>query len=85
MPFRQAIAYATDRRTIIDNILLGLGELQNSMVPENTPFYLSPEQGLKVYNYDPDKAKELLLEQDSNITTGINCSMHKATVSALHC
>jgi peptide/nickel transport system substrate-binding protein len=59
--FRQAVAYAIDRRTMIDNILLGLGELQNSMIPEDTPYYLSPNQGLKVYDYNPEKARELLL------------------------
>jgi peptide/nickel transport system substrate-binding protein len=27
-----------------------------------SPYYLSPEAGLKVYNYNPEKAKELLLK-----------------------
>jgi len=60
--FRQAVAYAIDRRTMINNILLGLGEPQHSMIPENSAYYLSPEKGLKVYDYNPEKAKELLLE-----------------------
>jgi peptide/nickel transport system substrate-binding protein len=59
--FRQAVSYAIDRRTMINNILLGLGEPQNSMIPESSPYYLPPERGLKVYDYNPTKAKELLL------------------------
>ena len=59
--FRQAVAHAIDRPTMINNILQGLGEPQNSMVPEESPYYLSPEKGLKVYDYNLDKAKELLL------------------------
>ncbi len=39
----------------------GLGELQNSGTYVRSPYYLSPEQGLKVYDYNPQKAKELLL------------------------
>jgi len=59
--FRQAVSHAIDRPTIINNILQGLGEPQNSMIPETSPYYLSPEEGLKVYDYNPEKAKELLL------------------------
>jgi peptide/nickel transport system substrate-binding protein len=59
--FRQAVAYAIDRPRMINNILQGLGELQNSSIWEGSPYYLSPEKGLKVYDYNPQKAKELLL------------------------
>lgn len=59
--FRQAVSHAIDRPTIINNILQGLGEPQNSMIPETSPYYLSPQEGLKVYDYSPEKAKELLL------------------------
>ncbi len=60
--FRQAVAYAIDRDTMINNIYQGLGAPQNSPIPEKSPFYLSPEQGLPVYNYNPEKAKQLLQE-----------------------
>jgi len=60
--FRQAIAYAIDRETMNTNIFRGLGELLNSPIYIKSPYYLSPEQGLKVYNYDLQKAKQLLLE-----------------------
>ncbi len=59
--FRQAIAYAIDRRTMINNTLRGLGELQNSPIQVQSPYYLSPKEGLKVYDYNPERAKQLLL------------------------
>ena len=59
--FRQAIAYAIDRKTMINNTLRGLGELQNSPIEVQSPYYLSPKEGLKVYEYNPERAKQLLL------------------------
>ncbi|AKG22535.1 ABC transporter substrate-binding protein [Calothrix sp. 336/3] len=59
--FRQAVAYAIDRETMKTNAFRGLGELQNSFVYVKSPYFLPPEKGLKVYNYDPEKAKKLLL------------------------
>lgn len=59
--FRAAIAYAIDRETMKTNTFRGLGELQNSPIYVKSPYYLSPKNGLKVYNYDPEKAKQLLL------------------------
>lgn len=59
--FRQAVAYAIDRETMKTNVFRGLGELQYSFVYPTSPFYLSPKEGLKVYNYNPEKAKQLLL------------------------
>jgi len=58
--FRQAVAYAIDRQTMINNTFRGLGERQNSPISLQSPYYLTPEQGLPVYEYNPDKAKELL-------------------------
>ncbi|HAG85415.1 MAG TPA: peptide ABC transporter substrate-binding protein [Cyanobacteria bacterium UBA12227] len=60
LEFRQAVAYAIDRQRIINNIFRGLGELQNSPISVQAPYYLSPKEGLKVYEYNPDKARELL-------------------------
>jgi peptide/nickel transport system substrate-binding protein len=59
--FRQAVAYAIDRQAMLNNVFRGLGELQNSPISVQSPYYLSPKEGLKVYNYNPEKAKELLL------------------------
>jgi len=58
--FRQAVAYGINRQALLNNIYRGLGELQNSPISVQSPYYLSPKEGLKVYNYAPDKAKELL-------------------------
>ncbi|AFZ58083.1 ABC transporter substrate-binding protein [Anabaena cylindrica FACHB-243] len=60
--FRQAIAYAIDRKTMINNTFRGLGKTQDSPISVQSPYYLSPEKGLKVYNYNLEKAKQLLLK-----------------------
>ncbi len=60
--FRQAVAYAVDRQTIINNNLRGLGETQDSPISVPSPYYLSPKEGLKVYEYNLEKAKQLLVK-----------------------
>lgn len=60
--FRQAIAYALDRQTMVNNIYRGLGEPQYSNIPVQSPYYLSPEEGLKIYEFNQEKAKTLLQE-----------------------
>ncbi|MEH2150801.1 ABC transporter substrate-binding protein [Nostoc sp.] len=60
--FRQAIAYAIDRQTMINNTFRGLGVAQNSPISVQSPYYLSPKDGLKVYDYNQQKAKDLLLK-----------------------
>ncbi|MBP5972804.1 ABC transporter substrate-binding protein [Brasilonema sp. CT11] len=58
--FRQAVAYAIDRKTMIDNTFRGLGQMQNSPLSVQSPYYISPKEGLKTYDYNLQKAKELL-------------------------
>ncbi|MBE9030783.1 ABC transporter substrate-binding protein [filamentous cyanobacterium LEGE 11480] len=60
--FRQAVAYAIDRNKMNTNSYRGLGVLINSFISTRSPYSLSPEQGLKVYDYDPEKAKKLLTD-----------------------
>ncbi|MBE9007905.1 ABC transporter substrate-binding protein [Fortiea sp. LEGE XX443] len=60
--FRQAVAYAIDRQTMINNTFRGLGKPQDSPITVQSPYYLSPEEGLKTYNYNPEKAKQLLIK-----------------------
>ena len=60
--FRQAVAYAIDRQTMINNIFRGLGQPQDSPISVQSSYYLSPKEGLKTYGYDPGKAKKLLEE-----------------------
>ena len=61
LAFRQAVAYALDRQAMINNVFRGLGEFQDSPISVQSPYYFSPKEGLKVYDYNPEKAKELLL------------------------
>ncbi|MGB3403169.1 MAG: ABC transporter substrate-binding protein [Microcoleaceae cyanobacterium] len=60
--FRQAVYYAINREVMKNNIFLGLGAPQYSPIPRQSPYYLSPEEGLKTYDYDPEKAKQLLTD-----------------------
>lgn len=55
---RQAVAYAIDRESLIKNLLLGLGELAHSILPEESWAYSTGQ----AYSYDPAKAKQLLDE-----------------------
>lgn len=60
--FRQAVAYAIDRESMITNIYRGLGDPQNSPVSVPSPYFRSAEEGLKAYDYDPEKSRQLLQE-----------------------
>lgn len=55
---RQAIAYAIDRPAIVKELLLGQARVANSILPEQSWAY-APGQ---VYNYDPERAKQILDE-----------------------
>jgi peptide/nickel transport system substrate-binding protein len=55
---RQAIAYAIDREGMIKNLLLGLGKISHSIIPEESWAY-TPGQ---TYSYDPATSKKLLDE-----------------------
>jgi peptide/nickel transport system substrate-binding protein len=59
--FRQAVAHAIDRQKMINNTFQGLGQLQNSPISVQSPYFISPEEGLPVYDYNLDKSRELLL------------------------
>ena len=61
LAFRQAVAYGIDRNKMLNNIYQGLGERQYSYIPVQSPYFFAPEDGLRVYDYDPDQAKQLLL------------------------
>ncbi|TVP70790.1 MAG: ABC transporter substrate-binding protein [Leptolyngbya sp. LCM1.Bin17] len=59
--FRQAVSYGIDRETMVNNIFQGLGEPQTSPISVPSPYYAPPEMGVRTYDYDPEKARELLL------------------------
>ena len=56
---RQAIAYAVDRKLIVDVVLLGLGTVSNGIFP---PSSWACDPNLKPFPYDPERAKRLLKE-----------------------
>ncbi len=56
---RQALIYALDRQAMVDSILLGYGEVANGTQPTLSEAY-APDLINTVYNYDVDKANELL-------------------------
>lgn len=60
LEFRRAIAHAINRDRLINNVYRGIGEPQNSPISVQSPYYRSPEEGLLTYDYDPDRARELL-------------------------
>ncbi len=55
---RQAIAYAIDRESMIQNLLQGFGKIAHSIIPEESWAY-TPGQ---TYSYDPATSKRLLDE-----------------------
>ncbi|MDQ3132156.1 MAG: ABC transporter substrate-binding protein, partial [Acidobacteriota bacterium] len=55
---RQAIAYSIDREKIINDLLLGQATIASSVLPVKSWAYYAGTQ----YNYDPQKAKQLLQE-----------------------
>lgn len=55
---RQAIAYAVDRESIIRDLLLNQGVIAHTILPEASWAYARPT----TYEFDPNKAKQLLDE-----------------------
>ncbi len=60
LAFRQAIAHAIDRPRMNNNLFRGISELQDSPISVQSPYYLSPQEGLKTYDYNRQKARQLL-------------------------
>jgi peptide/nickel transport system substrate-binding protein len=56
---RKAMAYAIDRQTILEQIMMGVGRLQYSVLPTGALYYQDLDEK---YEYDPDMAKNLLDE-----------------------
>jgi peptide/nickel transport system substrate-binding protein len=57
---RQAINYAVDKEALIENLLGGYGEVSEGQLPTKTVTGFCPQ--VSAYEYDPEKAKELLAE-----------------------
>ncbi|HLR22550.1 MAG TPA: oligopeptide ABC transporter substrate-binding protein [Pseudogracilibacillus sp.] len=58
---RQALFYALDRESIVDNYLNGTATIVNTPVP-SVHWISADEDELTQYDYDPDKAEEMLDE-----------------------
>ena len=64
---RKAISYAIDKQEIIDVVLLGLGEIATGPYKPGTWVYNPDVEG---YDYDPERARELLAEAGWTDTDG---------------
>ncbi|OBZ17147.1 ABC transporter substrate-binding protein [Bacillus sp. FJAT-26390] len=56
---RQAIAHALNRPLIVEQLLKGQAEIIDGGVPSSHPYF---NKNIKNYDYDPEKAKQLLKE-----------------------
>ncbi len=54
---RQAFAHALNKKSIVDNIYYGLGQVAKNTIPPNMWSY---NDDIEDYSYDPEKAKALL-------------------------
>lgn len=74
---RQAIAYALDREAIIRDVLRGQAKLASSVLPLSHWAY---NNAVKSYNYDPQRAKQLLKESGkSNLKLTLKTSTNTMT------
>ena len=60
--FRRAVAHSINREAMVTNLARGLAQPQNSPVSISSPYFFALENGLKVYDYQPEKAKKILLQ-----------------------
>jgi len=56
---RQAVAHATDRQNMVDVVMKGKSRIQHTFVP-NEHWAYPPEDMIVAYDYDPEKAKQIL-------------------------
>jgi peptide/nickel transport system substrate-binding protein len=79
---RQALAFATDRQSIIRDLLKGQARVAYSVLPISQWAY---EPEVETYLYNPDRARQLLDEagwQDNGERPRINLVLKTSTVSA---
>ncbi|WP_456273142.1 ABC transporter substrate-binding protein [Bacillus sp. AK031] len=65
---RQAILHAVDRKAIIDSVLQGYGKIADAAITPDQEKYYTDD--VKSYEFDPEKAKELLKEAGWEDTDG---------------
>ena len=72
---RQAINYAIDKESLVNDLMLGFAAELNGQMLGKDCFGYNPQ--IKAYPYDPDKAKELLAE--AGYANGFSIKMHGST------
>jgi len=72
---RQAICYAIDRQALMDSVWAGQGTLIGSMVPPTDPWY---QDLSNAYQFNPDKAKQLLA--DAGFAGGLTINLQVPTL-----
>jgi peptide/nickel transport system substrate-binding protein len=65
---RQALTMAMNRESIVEGVLLGLGQVTNAPYKPDTMWY---NQNVKKYPYDPEGAKRLLAEAGWKLENGV--------------
>ena len=66
---RRALYHAIDRQAIVDQLLEGTVQIANSPIPPTSAYY-NPD--IETYEYNPDKARQLLAEAGWRDTDGDN-------------
>ncbi len=73
---RQAVNYAIDKKSIVENLYLGTASVAKNGMP---PFMLGYNDAIKDYEYNPAKAKQLLAE--AGYPNGFEVQLHVMPVS----
>ena len=68
--FRQAIAHAIDKETIIDRVLVGLGTPATTISPSANPSWIPEIPENEQYAFDLEKAKQILEDAGYKDTNG---------------
>ncbi len=71
---RQALAYAIDKETIVNNVLKGEAKVINGPLLPGYPGY---HPGIEKFSYNPDKAKELLENEGWKLAEGASIRTNK--------
>ncbi len=73
---RQAIQYAIDKKSIVDNLYMGTASMAKNGMP---PFMLGYNDAVQDYPYDPEMSKKLLKE--AGYPSGFEVTLHVMPVS----
>lgn len=65
---RQAFIYCLDREAMVEGLIAGHGSISNALMKPTNPYY--PDEGLNLYEYNPEKSIELLKEAGWEDTDG---------------